>query len=1153
MWWTADENSTERMDEQDRLSQASSVVTISSFPVRSQTGEEKLQTFGKRCYAVKRDPNCAVVIRGWLYKKDSSGLKLWKRRWFVLSEYCLFYYKDSREETVLGSIPLPSYNVLFCTPRECRNRKYTFKVVHKGMRTYFFSADTQEDMLGWVRAISQSASMDTESTINKRCSSYQDFTQLGSSEFEHLHHSASMRDVQTNKQTEPTQPSEGRADAQIEDGGQKKTGQRSVPSSKQQTDINRPFLTVPQYFPSYSQSLSSRGQLDSRPHTPVGRVDIRPHNDLPPMPPSSKQTFGVERHTHKGSVGSQLPPLPSPRPSPNPANPHCQSLRNQSYICQHLPNLCERYDACQGSEIQSSKTLDNHVDAVLTKLCGCDKQLQSLCMELSHLQVEKDNLQAALEVSHLQRDECRYTEAQMTQKASLQEELVNIRARICDVSTDMDYVWCQYERMESELAVFRSQLQHVCHYGMHQEQHQAQKQLWMMEDILCGLRDSRNHYRLVLSLQVQPGEEILEHNLLMQERELEAPFVPPMTHNLWTTSPTLCRTPRCDSHIYSKLSSCYKEQIQDDCNQDNTIHTWPSANPALNVTKTNTKDYTKGRREQELIEETKSCEDTADTQREASLSKPSATDHEWSSSVHEATAMPLRVTRVITATLPSALVAHRVSVQDPPLELVNPLPEQIPQMLPKRAPSKPSRMSSQHTAPRLPEEGKAEMKAQRSVRMAQQRSREATQQNRRHSSTSKEQRLAPEAERNVHPNNGAEERREKPSDLHLRPEQREAKLKRVERIRQRVIRSVSRENPILTGHLPPITPILQTTELSVFNISDSEGPVSDNTSSSVHAGDTVQSQKALDSCHRPTKSINHETCNNLSAHLSSVPVRNTALTDEVGATERPSASTNNRSEWFLSTCEWQGFRSLANHGVESFSYDDTTESELEDLSEHSSTTQQNKSADEQLNTNKTYTSGARPRCKETRVQLLNAFRSRDKQEGMGERLCGLSLPSKSLVMTPAASCTYDGRKNGSLAKNENNKLPNHSMATSVSTDKSMSCLPHQLSLELSIYEEISNVDYSSQSKKSKNDDDDSLTTKDSGQEKQELRNTCVDGGTEDVMVGKNGCPQSETGSSIPENSQSQKGNQSVYSAIMNGAENRSSFVWSKVTVDSTSL
>uniref|UniRef100_A0A3Q3GL46 PH domain-containing protein n=1 Tax=Labrus bergylta TaxID=56723 RepID=A0A3Q3GL46_9LABR len=82
----------------------------------------------EKCQAAKRDPNCPVVIRGWLNKKDSSGLKLWKRRWFVLSNYCLFYYKDSREESVLGSIPLPSYKILFCTPRECKNRKFTFKV-----------------------------------------------------------------------------------------------------------------------------------------------------------------------------------------------------------------------------------------------------------------------------------------------------------------------------------------------------------------------------------------------------------------------------------------------------------------------------------------------------------------------------------------------------------------------------------------------------------------------------------------------------------------------------------------------------------------------------------------------------------------------------------------------------------------------------------------------------------------------------------------------------------------------------------------------------------------------------------------------------------------------------------------------------------------
>lgn len=38
---------------------------------------------------------------------------------------------------------------------------------------------------------------------------------------------------------------------------------------------------------------------------------------------------------------------------------------------------------------------------------------------------------------------------------------------------------------------------------------------------------------------------------------------------------------------------------------------------------------------------------------------------------------PLRVTRVVTAVLPSSLVARRVSVEDPPSELSSPLPEQI--------------------------------------------------------------------------------------------------------------------------------------------------------------------------------------------------------------------------------------------------------------------------------------------------------------------------------------------------------------------------------------------------------------------------------------------------------------------------------------------
>lgn len=41
----------------------------------------------------KRPLEAPVTMQGWLHKQGSEGLMLWKKRWFVLSEYCLFYYK----------------------------------------------------------------------------------------------------------------------------------------------------------------------------------------------------------------------------------------------------------------------------------------------------------------------------------------------------------------------------------------------------------------------------------------------------------------------------------------------------------------------------------------------------------------------------------------------------------------------------------------------------------------------------------------------------------------------------------------------------------------------------------------------------------------------------------------------------------------------------------------------------------------------------------------------------------------------------------------------------------------------------------------------------------------------------------------------------
>ncbi|XP_015193623.2 pleckstrin homology domain-containing family A member 7 isoform X16 [Lepisosteus oculatus] len=160
------------MSKQQSSQRPSSMVSESSTAVTSSTvdttsgskgskSSNKVHSFGKRDHAIKRNPNVPVVVRGWLYKQDSSGMRLWKRKWFVLADYCLFYYKDSREEAVLGSIPLPSYVVSPVEPEDHISRKYAFKAEHCGMRTYYFSADTQEDMNGWMRAMNQAALMQT--------------------------------------------------------------------------------------------------------------------------------------------------------------------------------------------------------------------------------------------------------------------------------------------------------------------------------------------------------------------------------------------------------------------------------------------------------------------------------------------------------------------------------------------------------------------------------------------------------------------------------------------------------------------------------------------------------------------------------------------------------------------------------------------------------------------------------------------------------------------------------------------------------------------------------------------------------------------------------------------------------------------------------
>uniref|UniRef100_A0A8D1E3R2 PH domain-containing protein n=1 Tax=Sus scrofa TaxID=9823 RepID=A0A8D1E3R2_PIG len=97
--------------------------------VRATRTSRKAIAFGKRSHSMKRNPNAPVTKAGWLFKQASSGVKQWNKRWFVLVDRCLFYYKD-------------------CLSPQAE---------HAGVRTYFFSAESPEEQEAWIQAMGEAA------------------------------------------------------------------------------------------------------------------------------------------------------------------------------------------------------------------------------------------------------------------------------------------------------------------------------------------------------------------------------------------------------------------------------------------------------------------------------------------------------------------------------------------------------------------------------------------------------------------------------------------------------------------------------------------------------------------------------------------------------------------------------------------------------------------------------------------------------------------------------------------------------------------------------------------------------------------------------------------------------------------------------------
>ncbi|XP_051974229.1 pleckstrin homology domain-containing family A member 5 isoform X8 [Xyrauchen texanus] len=157
------ERPTSTMSEASNYTGGSDYTTHPSSPTsRLSRSSKKVHNFGKRSNSIKRNPNAPVIKNGWLYKQDSTGMKMWKKRWFVLCDMCLFYYRDDKEEGILGSILLPSFHISMLSVDDHISRKYSFKATHPNMRTYYFGTDTAKEMESWMKVMTDTALVHTE-------------------------------------------------------------------------------------------------------------------------------------------------------------------------------------------------------------------------------------------------------------------------------------------------------------------------------------------------------------------------------------------------------------------------------------------------------------------------------------------------------------------------------------------------------------------------------------------------------------------------------------------------------------------------------------------------------------------------------------------------------------------------------------------------------------------------------------------------------------------------------------------------------------------------------------------------------------------------------------------------------------------------------
>ncbi|KAG0267721.1 hypothetical protein BG011_000033 [Mortierella polycephala] len=106
----------------------------------------------QRCYDER------ITLEEWLHKRSNSLQLVWKRRWCVLRDSRLYYYRSNNDTKPLGVIHLADYAILTSGPDISRRSKFTFRlsspesIPHED-RHHIFHVDSPQALELWIEAI----------------------------------------------------------------------------------------------------------------------------------------------------------------------------------------------------------------------------------------------------------------------------------------------------------------------------------------------------------------------------------------------------------------------------------------------------------------------------------------------------------------------------------------------------------------------------------------------------------------------------------------------------------------------------------------------------------------------------------------------------------------------------------------------------------------------------------------------------------------------------------------------------------------------------------------------------------------------------------------------------------------------------------------